>query len=193
MSEATNEPATVQPGDTAAAATIETLTPEQLAELKQKAVQATELYERLLRTTADFDNFKKRAARERDETRRAASEAMLGRLLPVLDNFDMAMAATNQPNASVETLKVGVGMIHGQLRQLFTDQGVEEINAVGQPFDPALHDAVSQQETADVPEGQVVQQVRKGYKMRERLLRPAGVVVARAPVANPASTNAAQG
>ena len=104
----------------------------------------------------------------------------------------MAMAATNQPNASVETLKVGVGMIHGQLRQLLTDQGVEEINAVGQPFDPALHDAVSQQETADVPEGQVVQQVRKGYKMRERLLRPAGVVVAKAPSTNSASTTAAQ-
>lgn len=100
----------------------------------------------------------------------------------------MAMAATNQPNASVETLKVGVGMIHGQLRQLFTDQGVEDINAVGQPFDPALHDAVSQQDTTDVPEGQVVQQVRKGYKMRERLFRPAGVVVAKKPAE--ASTNA---
>ena len=183
MSEAPTEPNTVQPGETAPAPADEPLTPEQLAELQAKAAQAGEHYERLLRVTADFDNFKKRAARERDEARRAATEAVLSKLLPVLDNFDMALVATNQPNANVETLKVGVTMIHGQLRGIFTDAGLEEINAVGQPFDPSLHEAVSQQETADVPEGQVVQQVRKGYRLRDRMLRPASVVVAKKPAA----------
>lgn len=181
MSDAPTEPNTVQPGETAPEIAPEPLTPEQLAELKTKAAQSADYYERLLRVTADFDNFKKRAARERDEARRSATESTLGKLLPVLDNFDMALVATNQPNATVETLKVGVTMIHGQLRGIFTDAGVEEINAVGQAFDPSLHEAVSQQETADAPEGQVVQQLRKGYRLRERMLRPASVVVAKKP------------
>ncbi len=186
MSEETSDPATVQPGETAPEAALEALTPAQFTELKAKAAQSTELYERLLRTTADFDNFKKRAARERDEARRSGVEATLGKLLPVLDNFDMALAATVQPNATVETLKVGVAMIHGQLRGVITDSGLEEVDALGQPFDPALHEAVSQLETADVPEGQVVQQLRKGYRFRERLLRPASVVVAKHPSADTA-------
>ena len=183
MSEETSDPTTIQPGETppAAEAALETITPEQFAELQVKAAQAAELHERLLRTTADFDNFKKRAARERDEARRSAIEATLGKLLPVLDNFDMALAAADQPNADVGTLKIGVGMIHGQLRGVFTEAGLEEVDALGRPFDPSLHEAVSQQETAEVPEGQVVQQLRKGYRLRERLLRPASVVVAKAP------------
>ncbi len=191
MSDAQTDPTTVQPGETAPAPEAqpvapENLTLEQIADLQQRAAQGAEHFERMLRLTADFDNFKKRAARERDETRRAASEAMLGRLLPVLDNFDMALAATNQPNASVETLKVGVSMIHTQLRQLFTDQGVEPVESMGRPFDPAIHEAVSQQETGDAPEGQVVQEIRKGYRLKDRLLRPASVVVAKKPAANPA-------
>lgn len=191
MSDTQNEPTTVQPGETAprpeaTSVPPEPLTPEHITELQQLAAQGAEHYDRLLRLTADFDNFKKRAARERDETRRAATEAMLGKLLPVLDNFDMALAATNQPNVTVETLKVGVTMIHTQLRQLFSDNGVESVDAVGLPFDPAIHEAVSQQETNEVPEGQVVQQLRKGYRLKDRLLRPATVVVAKKPAANPA-------
>lgn len=187
MSESSSEAATVQPGETAPAP--ESLTVEQIAELQTRAAQAAEYYERLLRTTADFDNFKKRAARERDEARRTGTEVTLSKLLPVLDNFDMALAATNQPNASVETLKVGVSMIHGQLRGIFTDAGLEEIDAVGQVFDPSLHEAVSQLETPDVPEGQVVQQLRKGYRLRERMLRPASVVVAKKSAGTAAPTN----
>ncbi len=173
---------TDQPGEESSS---EPLTADHIADLKAKAAQATEYYERLLRTTADFDNFKKRAARERDEARRTGTEVTLTKLLPVLDNFDMAMAATNQPNASVETLKVGVNMIHSQLRSAFTDAGLEEVSAVGQPFDPSLHEAVSQLETTEAPEGQVVQQLRKGYKLRDRLLRPASVVVAKKPSKTP--------
>ncbi len=188
MSDAQNDPTTVQPGETEPGldpnpATTEPLAAEQIAELQKLAAAGAEHYDRLLRLTADFDNFKKRAARERDETRRAATEAMLGKLLPVLDNFDMAMAATEQPNVTVETLKVGVSMIHAQLRQVFSDHGAEPVDAMGQAFDPAVHEAVSQQETADVPEGQVVQQLRKGYRLKDRLLRPATVVVAKKPAA----------
>src|SRR5262245_42133655 len=173
------------PGDpTAAGESVtdeEPLSGDALGELKSKAAKADEHWNRLLRVTADFDNFKKRAARERDETRRNATEAVLGRLLPALDNFDMALAAADQPGTSVETLKTGIAMIHGQLRATLSELGLEEVSALGQPFDPSMHDAVSQQETTEAPEGQVVQQLRKGYRLRDRLVRPASVVVAKKP------------
>lgn len=191
MSQEPTEPNTVQPGEIAPTPedfTPETLAPEQIQALKAEAARAAELFERLLRTTADFDNFKKRAAREREETRKSAAEGVIVRLLPILDNFEMAMAAANQPNTNIEVLKAGVSMIHGQLRGAFSELGLEEISVLGQPFDPALHEAVSQLETASVPEGQVVQELRKGFRLRERLLRPASVVVAKSPVDDPTST-----
>lgn len=161
----------------------ETLTAEQVNELKAAAAKGAEAQERFVRLYADFENFKKRAQRERDETRRAAQESVVTRLLPVIDNFEMALQAAAQPGTTVETLKAGVGMIHSQLRGVLSDLNVEEVPALGQPFDPSIHEAVSQQESADVPEGQVLQQVRKGYRCRERLLRAASVIVARAPSA----------
>lgn len=159
-----------------------TLTPEQLEELKTRAAKAEENWERLLRTTADFDNFKKRAAREKQDAIRYANEGLLEKLVPVLDNFDAALAATqNNPTGAAQSLQAGVAMIHQQLKKVLTDSGLEEVDAAGQKFDPNLHEAVSQQDTAKVAEGHVLQQLRKGYKLRDRLLRPATVVVAKKP------------
>ncbi len=153
-------------------------------QIKDKAAKADEHWDRLLRQTAEFENFKKRAARERQEAIKFANESLLGRLIPVLDNFEMALAATSQAKEnSTESLKAGVDMIAGQLRNLLIEAGLEEIDATGKPFDPNLHEAVSQQETVEAPEGQVVQQIRKGYKLKERLIRPATVVVAKKPAA----------
>lgn len=163
-------------------------TPEELESLRARAAKADEHWDRLLRMSADFENFKKRAARERDETRKSATEGVITRILGVVDNFEMAIQATNQPNISVDTLKAGVTMIHNQLRSVLGEMGLEEVNAAGQPFDPALHEAVSQQETDSVPDGQVLQQIRKGYRLRDRLLRPASVVVARKPAADAAQS-----
>lgn len=158
------------------------LTHEQIVELQNKAAKAEENWDRLVRVTADFDNYKKRMARERQEAIRYANEALLEKLIPVLDNFDMALAAANNPQATnLESLKTGVQMIYSQLRSVVTEAGLEEIDASNQPFDPTWHEAVAQQETDAVPEGQVVQQARKGYKLRDRLLRPASVVVAKKP------------
>ena len=160
------------------------VTPEQLAELKERAAKADEHWDRLLRTTADFDNFKKRAAREKQDAIRFANESLLQKLIPILDNFDMALSATQTAQTdAVQSLQTGVNMIHQQLKNLMAEAGLEEVDANGKAFDPNLHEAVSQQETSDVPEGQVVQQLRKGYKFRERLLRPASVVVAKRPTA----------
>lgn len=139
------------------------------------------MQDRLLRLAADFDNFKKRAARERDEARRAGCESVVGRLLPALDNFDMAIAAANQPATTVESLRTGVTMIHGQFRTLLEELGVTSIDATGLPFDPSLHEAVSTCPSGEIPEGQVAQQVRRGYRFGDRLLRPASVIVAAKP------------
>ncbi len=158
------------------------LSPTQIEELKAKAAKADEHWDRLLRQTADLENFKKRAARERQEAIKFANESLLEKLVPVIDNFDMALAAANQPqNNTADSLKAGVSMIASQLKAALTESGLEEINALGTPFDPNWHEAVSQQESAEVPEGQVVQQLRKGYKLRERLLRPAMVIIAKKP------------
>ncbi|PYJ58429.1 MAG: nucleotide exchange factor GrpE, partial [Verrucomicrobia bacterium] len=158
------------------------LTPQQIEELKVRAAKADEHWDRLLRATADLENFKKRAARERQEATRFANASLLEKLIPALDNFDMALAAaSNTEGNSLESLKTGLTMVYNQLKAVLTEAGLEEIDASGRPFDPNLHEAVSQQETADVPEGQVLRQLRKGYKLRDRLIRPASVVVAKKP------------
>ena len=170
-----------EPSPETAPAPEETLSPGQLAELKLKAASAPQYYEQLLRTTADLENFKKRAAREKQDAIKFANESLLEKFIPILDNFEMALAAANAANTSVESLQAGVTMIHQQLRSAMSSAGLEEIEASGRPFDPNLHEAISEQESADAPEGQVLQQVRKGYKLRERLLRPASVIVAKKP------------
>lgn len=162
------------------------LTPEQVEELKTRAARSDENWDRLLRTTADFDNFKKRAARERLDAIKFANESLIQKLIPVLDNFEIALAATENSSAEgLKSLQEGVNMIQTQLRSVLVESGLEEVDATGKPFDPNLHEAVSQQESSDVPNGHVLQQLRKGYKLRDRLLRPATVIVAKAPPANP--------
>jgi molecular chaperone GrpE len=159
-----------------------TVTSEQLTELKERAAKADEHWDRLLRTTADFDNFKKRAAREKQEAIKFANESLLQKLVTVLDSLDMALTAAQASQAETgQSLQTGVNMIGQQLKNVLAEAGLEEVDATGKTFDPNLHEAVSQRETPDVPEGQVIQQLRKGYKLRERLLRPASVVVAKQP------------
>jgi len=157
-------------------------TPEQIEELKTRAAKADEHWERLLRTTADFDNFKKRAAREKIESAQYATSSLLQKVLPVLDNFEMALAAAQTAkDDKLTSLQSGIVMIQQQLKSVLLETGLEEINAAGQPFDPNFHEAVSEQESTDVAEGLVLTQLRKGYKFKERLLRPATVIVAKKP------------
>jgi molecular chaperone GrpE len=158
------------------------LSPEQIAELQNRAGKADENWDRLLRTTADFDNFKKRAAREKIEAAQYATFSLLQKVLPVLDNFEMALAAAqNAKGDKLASMQSGVLMIQQQLKNALVETGLEEIDAASQPFDPNFHEAVSQQESAEVAEGSVLQQLRKGYKFKDRLLRPATVIVAKKP------------
>ena len=155
-----------------------------IAELKAKAAKADEHWDRFVRLSADFDNFKKRAAREKQETIQFANQTLLQKLIPVLDNLEMALsAALAGQNGSEDSLKTGLTMVNSQFKSALAECGLEEIDATNKLFDPNWHEAVSQQETAEVPEGQVVQQLRKGYKIKERLIRPAQVIVARKPAA----------
>src|ERR1041385_2883019 len=161
-----------------------TLTPEQLEELKSRAAKADEHWDRLLRATADFENFKKRAAREKQDAIKFANESLVQKLIPVLDNFEAALAAVQaSADGTARSLQAGVAMIHQQLKNSLSEAGLEEVDASGKTFDPNLHEAVDRKSTAEAPEGQVVQQLRKGYKFRDRLLRPASVVVAKPPLA----------
>jgi molecular chaperone GrpE len=189
INQKTTETGTNADADSAGTEPVEALVPEnltleQLDDLKARAGRADENWDRLLRTTADFDNFKKRAAREREEAVKFANESLIKKLVTVLDNFDMALAAAGQqPAEASHSLQSGVAMIQQQLRKVLQEAGLEEVDATGKVFDPNWHEAVSQQDSTEVPEGSVLQQLRRGYKLRDRLIRPATVVVARKPAA----------
>jgi len=157
-------------------------TPEQIQEWKEQAAKAEEHWQRLVQQAADFENYKKRAARERQDATTYANEGLLTKLVPVLDNFEMAIAAASASDgAANKSLQAGVSMIAGQLKNVLAEAGLEEIDAAGKKFDPNLHEAVSEVATTEVPEGHVAQQIRRGYRFRNRLIRPAGVTVARRP------------
>lgn len=156
---------------------------EEVAEAPVNLVEARELTDelnaRVLRLTADYDNYRKRAQREKEDVRQLANQGLLEKILPVLDNFEMAITAVKEADPSI---KDGVQMIYDQLFAVLKDSGMEPIDAMGEAFDPNLHEALSQEETEDAKEGTVVQQVQRGYKLNDRLVRAARVVVAKAPV-----------
>src|SRR5688572_24365124 len=123
---------------------------EQFQELQSKAAKADENWEKYVRVVADLDNFKKRAARERSEAIKYANEALIEKLLPIVDNFEAALTAASSPQGgSVDSLKTGIQMIFNQMKSFLGEAGVEEIDAIGKQFDPNLHEAVSQQATED--------------------------------------------
>lgn len=158
------------------------LTVEQIEEWKNQASKAQENWDRLVRVSADFDNYKKRALKERQDAVRFANESLVQKLAPILDSLERALAAVDQTQSSAaDALKEGVALTYNQLRNVLSDAGLEEIDAAGQPFDPHWHEAVSQQPSAEVPEGTVLHQIRKGFKLHDRLIRPASVVVAKNP------------
>lgn len=173
---------TPAPGDAELPAIPQTLTAEQIEDLTARAARAEENWDRYVRAVADLDNYRKRVARERTELIQQANERLIRDLLPVLDNFETALASATSAE-QFESFKTGVGLILAQLRQILGAAGMQEIDARGQPFDPAQHEALAHQESAEVPDGHVLQQVRKGYRLNGRLLRPASVIVARAPAA----------
>ena len=147
------------------------------AEVAAAKKEAADNYDRYVRSVADMDNFRRRTVREKDELRQFAASKVLEDLLPVIDNLVLGLAAAKAPNADLKTLVGGIGMVAEQLKTSLASHGLKEVNPLGQPFDPNLHEAISQQPSAEVAEGSVATVVRTGYTLNGRLLRPASVVV----------------
>ena len=148
-----------------------------IEELRQEAAKAKEHWDRLLRTQADLDNYRKRVTRERQDLIKTANERLLLELLTPLDHFEIGLqSAQNLP--ADDALRQGMEMVLAQFQQFLKSHHVSEIQAIGQKFDPSLHEAVAHQES-DLPEGQVIQQIRKGYRLNDKPLRPATVIVSK--------------
>ena len=146
-----------------------------IAEAKVETAKWKEL---AARNQADLENYRKRVAREREDDIKRAKLGLLEDLLPVMDNFELGMMEVRKGDPK-SPIVFGMEMIERQLRDFMVSSGVEVVDAVGAMFDPNLHEAVGQEESADVEEGKVIRQMRKGYKVRDRLLRAAMVVVSK--------------
>ncbi len=146
-------------------------------EAKQQELE--EALQRYLRLAADFDNFRRRTRQEMEDIRKTAAAGLIGELLPVLDNFERALATAR--SLFPENVVTGIEMIYRQLWHVLAQSGVQPLEAVGKPFDPAFHEAFEQVETDDTPEGTVIEEVRKGYLLHDKVSRPALVKVARRP------------
>jgi molecular chaperone GrpE len=151
--------------------------------LEAKTREAESQQERALRMMAEFDNARKRAAREREEHTRYANESLVRELLPVLDNFDRALAAArNEPGAA--GVIAGIDLIQRELLRVLEKFGVTPFDSVGQPFDPTRHEAIARVHAPGQPDMTVVAETARGYAMNGRVLRPAMVTVAMAPDAS---------
>ncbi|MDB6171057.1 MAG: grpE [Chthoniobacteraceae bacterium] len=148
----------------------------------QESVQLQKEMERFrdmaLRGQADFENFRKRAAREKEDAVRYANAAFLDRLIPIFDNFELGLNAARS-SAENSPILLGMDMVSKQLNDFLLQSGVEPIVAEGAKFDPNLHEAVAQEVSDSIPEGHVVRQLRRGYKLKDRLLRPSTVIVSK--------------
>jgi len=132
-----------------------------------------------LRSQADFENYKKRAAREKEDAIKYANSSLLQRLVSILDNFELGLAAAKTENQH-SSIYSGMVLVQKQLNDLLEENGLQAIEAEGQRFDPNLHEAISH-EPSNAPEETVIRQARRGYRFKDRLLRPARVVVSSGP------------
>jgi len=130
-----------------------------------------------MRTQADFDNYRKRSLREKEDAIKYANASFLERLIPVLDNYEFGLQAARAEGS--QAVLIGFEMVSKQLQDFLAASGVEIIDAEGKPFDHNLHEALGGEESPTVPEGHVVRQLRKGYKLRDRLIRPANVFISK--------------
>src|SRR2546423_7009855 len=129
-----------------------------------------------LRSQADFENYKKRAAREKEEAIKYANNALLERLIPIVDNFELGLEAA-RAEGEKSPIFSGMSMVLKELMDFLADSGLQPIDATGQKFDPNLHEAIAHEPSDEFPEGTVIRQTRRGYRMKDRLLRPSSVVV----------------
>jgi molecular chaperone GrpE len=151
--------------------------------------EARDNYDRYLRVSAEFDNYKKRAAREKEDFRKYALEAVFRELLTVVDNLERALHSSGSGKGKVNGLVEGVDLTLKELLRIFEKFGVEPKDSLQAPFDPTFHQAVMQQEAEGVPDNTVISEIQKGYTINGRLLRPAMVVVSKSTPPGDAEEN----
>ena len=135
-----------------------------------------------MRSQADFENYKKRCAREKDEAIKYANRSLLERLAPIVDNFELGLEAARDESEK-SPIYSGMTLVLKQLKDFLADNGLQPIEAVGQKFDPNVHEAIAHEPSDEVPEETVIRQTRRGYRFKDRLLRPSTVVVSSGPAA----------
>jgi molecular chaperone GrpE len=151
---------------------------ELLRQISELNSQLEEANQRFLRTQADFDNFRRRTRQEKEDSAKYASQKLMEQLIPVVDNFYRAMQAT-QANKDFDSLAKGVDMINRQLDQVLTNEGLQRMETIGQPFNPELHQAIMQVESDEYEEGIIVEELQSGYMLKDRVIRPAMVKVSK--------------
>jgi molecular chaperone GrpE len=149
---------------------------ERLESLKK---EAAENHDRLLRMAAEFENYKKRNAREMNDFRKFANESFVKAMLPVVDSLDLAIASASNDQQANSSVVEGVTMTLKEIYKVFEQFGVRPIESIGKTFDPVFHQAMMQEETEVYPENTVSRELQKGYMIHDRLLRPAMVVVSK--------------
>jgi|ERR1700736_3266464 len=133
-----------------------------------------------MRTQADFENYKKRCARDKEDAIKYANSSLLERLLPIIDNFELGLSAA-RGEGEQSPIYAGMGLVLKQINDFLTDNGLQPIDAIGQNFDPNLHEAIAHEPSDTVPENHIIRQTRRGYRFKDRLLRPSSVVVSSGP------------
>ena len=149
------------------------------ARLEAKEQEAQETYDRLLRVSAEFENYKKRTVREMEEFRKFANQSLIKEMLSVVDNLELALNSTGNRKSADKGLHEGLEMTHREILRILEKFHVTPIEAKGQLFDPTYHEAVMQEESTEVADNTVTNELQRGYLIHDRLLRPAMVVVAK--------------
>src|SRR5438045_6932145 len=133
-----------------------------------------------MRSQADFENYKKRSAREKEEAIKYANASLLEKLVSIVDHFELGLEAARGENEK-SPIYSGMSLVLKQLQDFLAENGLRPIDAVGQEFDPNLHEAIAHEPSDEIPEGTVIRQTRRGYRLKDRLLRPSAVVVSSGP------------
>ena len=171
-------------------ALLESQLEESFKRARETGDRLKETHERLLRTAAEFDNFKKRALKEKEDAQKFGNERLLKDFLPVMDNLERALEHAGEQNLA--QVVEGVKLVQKLFETTLAKHGVVGFSAVGKPFDPTVHEALMQQES-DQPSGTVLSEMAKGYKLHERLVRPSAVVVSKSRDTGQAAGDGSQG
>jgi molecular chaperone GrpE len=160
--------------------TAETVNIEELKQLYDEQLKRSdEYYQRLIRMQADFENYRRRVGKEKEELLKFAAEDLIVKLLPVLDNFERALVAPGENNQNISKFKEGIEMIYRQFIDVLAKEGLSIIPTINQQLDPVSHEVILQEETGGQPDNNIIEELRRGYFFKGKVIRPAWVKVAR--------------